>query len=275
MKFSLMTYTVAGALETLEEIADLAVEVEFEGLELSAGGLKGRPASEFGAICRDRGLAVSCINGGADLVAEDDAEFAAGVDQAREYIEMAGELDCPVIMIVPARAASMEDKPRATARMGEGLGIIVDEAKSAGVTVTVEDFPNLLTPCSSIAEMEDLLGRAPGLMVNYDNGNWIVGGDDPVAAARAFAGRIANAHIKDWEPDPDQSRIQTADGSWIRGGLHGQGMIDHAAVFAALIETGYDGWLAYEYEGVLDHVEATREAMPYLREVLASVQGAN
>ncbi|MCD6361328.1 MAG: sugar phosphate isomerase/epimerase [Armatimonadetes bacterium] len=272
MDFSLMTYTVApgqpGGLQTLEEMADFAAELGFGALELSAGNLDGRPASEFGAICRDRGLAVSCVNGGANLTAGDDADFADGIDRARSYIETATTLDCPVIMIVPARAAGIEDKPRALARMAEGLRVVVEEAAGAGVTVTVEDFPNLLTPCSTIAEMQELLALVPGLMLNYDNGNWIVGGDDPVEAARVFAGRIANVHIKDWEPDPDRSRIQTADGSWIRGGLHGEGIIDQRAVLQALIEAGYDGWLAYEYEGVMDHVEATRRGMAYLREVM-------
>jgi len=272
MRFSQMTYTVApgqpGGLQTLEEMADLAAELEFGALELSAGNLGERPAAEFGAICRERGLEVSCINGGANLVAEDAEEFAAAVETARGYLAMAVELDCPVIMIVPARADSMEDKPRATARMAEGLRVIIAEGRELGVTVTVEDFPNLLTPCSSIAEMQDLLERAPGLMVNYDNGNWIVGGDDPVEAVEAFAGRIANVHIKDWEPDPTQSRIETADGNWLRGGLHEEGIIDHAAVFAALETAGYDGWLAFEYEGVMDHVEATRLGMRYLRGLL-------
>jgi len=267
-----MTYTVAprqpGGLQTLEEMADFAVELDFGALELSAGNLGERSAEDFGAICRDRGLAVSCINGGANLVAEDDAVFQAGLQQALGYIEMANTLACPTIMIVPAPAVSMEDKPRALARMAEGLREVVAEAGPAGVTVTVEDFPNLLTPCCSIAELSELLALAPGLMLTYDNGNWIIGGDDPVEAVQAFAGRIANVHIKDWEPDPNQSRIRTADGRWLRGGLHGEGIIDHQAVFAALIEAGYDGWLAYEYEGPLDHVEATRRGMAYLRGVL-------
>lgn len=273
MDFSLMTYTVQptqpGGLQSLEEMADFAVELGFGALELSAHNLAGRSAAEFRAICSDRGLRVSCINGGANLVAEDEATFAAGLNQAREYLTLAQELDCPTIMIVPTPAASLDDKPRARARMAEGLRALVAEAQPLGVTVTVEDFPEVLTPCCSIADVRALLELVPGLMVTYDNGNWIIGGDDPVEAVHACAGRIANAHIKDWELSPTPSRKQLPDGRWVRGGLHGQGIIDHAAVFAALRETGYDGWLAFEYEGPLDHVEATRRGIQYLRSVLA------
>ena len=277
MRFSLMTYTVApsqpGGLHTLEEMADLAVELEFGALELSAGNLGDRSAEGFGAICRDHDLAVSCINGGANLVGKDDGEFAGGLEKALEYVAMARQLDCPTIMIVPARAESVEDKPRAAERLAEGLRLVVDEARGSGVTVTIEDFPNLLTPCSSIAEVRYLLDAVPGLMLTYDNGNFIIGGDDPVQALRELGGRVANAHIKDWEPDPDQRRIRTADGRWLRGGLHGQGIIDHRAIFEELISQGYGGWLAFEYEGPMDHVQATRLGMQYLTDVLAAVTG--
>ena len=275
MRFSLMTYTVApsqpGGLQTLEEMADFASELEFEALELSAGNLGGRSAQEFGALCRDRGLAVSCINGGADLAAADEAGFRAGLEQARRYLEMASTLDCPVIMLIPGRAASPQDKPRATARIAEGLRQILPQAENAGVAVTIEDFPNLLSPYASIQEVRYLLGRAPGLKLTFDNGNFLIAGDDPLEALRAFADYVVNVHVKDWEPDPEQRRICCADGSWVRGGLHGQGMIDHRAIFAELVRMGYDGYLAFEYEGVMDHVEATRRGMTYLREVLAEV----
>jgi len=270
-----MTYTVApsqpGGLQTLEEMADFARELEFEALELSAGNLGARPAQEFGALCWDRGLAVSCINGGADLAAADQADFGAGLAQARRYLEMASTLDCPVIMLIPGRAASPQDKPRATARIAEGLRQILPQAENAGVAVTIEDFPNLLSPYASIQEVRYLLGRAPGLKLTFDNGNFLIAGDDPLEALRAFADYVVNVHVKDWEPDPEQRRIRCADGSWVRGGLHGQGMIDHRAIFAELVRMGYDGYLAFEYEGVMDHVEATRRGMAYLREVLAEV----
>ncbi len=276
MRFSLMTYTVApsqpGGLQTLEEMADLARELEFEAMELSAGNLGDRSADEFGAICRDRGLAVSCINGPADLAAVDQGDFQAGLDQARGYIEMAGTLDCPVIMLIPGRAASIEDKPRAAARIAEGLQQVVTEAEGAGVTVTLEDFPNLLSPYASVEEIRYLLERVPGLRLTFDNGNFLVAGDDPVQALKAFADRVVNVHIKDWEPDPDRRRIQCADGTWLRGGLHGHGLIDHRAIFAELLKMGYAGYLAFEYEGIINHVQATREGMAYLRQVLAEVR---
>ncbi|MFP4248735.1 MAG: sugar phosphate isomerase/epimerase family protein [Armatimonadota bacterium] len=275
VNFSLMTYTVhagqPGGLQTLPEIADFAQDVDFDALELSARDLAGNTPEEIVEICGARGLSISCINGSADLSAADDAAFEAGLVEARALTDAAAAMDCPVIMLIPGRAESEEDLPRAADRIAEGLKEAVSYAREQSVTVTIEDFPNPLAPYASIDQVRYLLESAPGLKLTYDCGNWVVGGDDPVEALHEFADDIVNAHIKEWEPDPGESRIHTPDGRWLRGGLHGEGVLDHEAILGGLVETGYDGYLAFEYEGVEDHTEATRRGMHYLREVLSGI----
>lgn len=276
MKFSLMTYTVhagqPGGLETLEAMADFAQGLDFEALELSARDLAGHEPEEIAEICSARGLAVSCINGPADLSPADDAAFEAGLVQAHGLADAAAAMDCPVIMLIPGRAESEEDLPRAAERIAQGLQDAVTYGGERGVTVTIEDFPNPLAPYASIEQVRYLLNHAPGLKITYDCGNWVVGGDDPVDALNTFAADIVNAHIKEWEPDPMESRIRTPEGVWLRGGLHGEGVLDHRAILSGLADIGYDGYLAFEYEGVEDHQEATRLGMEYLRGLLDEIQ---
>lgn len=275
MKFSLMTYTVAsswpGGLPTLEAMAAFAAELGFEALELSAGNLGEVSGLEFGQICRGYGLAVSCINGGANLADADEGEFQQGLDQSRHYVELAGQMGCPIVMLLPGHATSVEDKPRAADRIAEGLTQIVDYAGQRGVLVTLEDFPNPLTPYCTINEMRWLLQNVPGLRLTYDNGNWMIGGDDPVKALKELGSYAINVHLKDWEPDPNSDRIQMSDGRWVRGGKHGQGLIDQKAVLAELKAQGYGGYMAFEYEGPESHTMATREGVRYLRGLLAEL----
>jgi sugar phosphate isomerase/epimerase len=275
MNFSLMTYTVGpgwpGGCQSLEAMAGLAVELGFTALELSAGDLEERSPQEFGSICRDHGLAVSCINGGCNLADPDESEFLQGLDQCKYYVDLAVELDCKIIMPIPGHAADVDDKPRAAARIAEGLAEAVAYAAQAGVLVTLEDFPNLLSPYGSIAEMTAMLGSVPGLRLTFDNGNWMLSGDDPLQALQALGQHVVNAHLKDWEVNPEQTGMQLPDGRYIRGGLHGQGLIEHKPILAALQAMDYQGYLAFEYEGPMDHVAATRQGMAYLRQVLAEL----
>jgi sugar phosphate isomerase/epimerase len=270
-----MTYTVhggqPGGLQTLEEMADFARDVGFAALELSARDLNDNQPSEIARICADRDLAISCINGPADLASPDEAVFEAGLVEARALTDAAAEMGCPAIMLIPGRAEAEDDLPRAAERIAEGLRQTVAYARERDVTVTIEDFPNPLTPYASIEQVSYLLEQVPGLKLTYDCGNWVVGGDDPVDALCEFAGDIVNAHIKEWEPDPNESRIQTPEGIWLRGGLHGEGVLDHEAILRGFVEIAYDGYLAFEYEGVENHQEATREGMAYLRGILADL----
>lgn len=270
-----MTYTVhagqPGGLQTLEEMAEFAAGLDFGALELSARELAGHAPEEISDICGAHGLSISCINGPANLAAEDDATFEAGLVEARALVDAAAGMDCPVIMLIPGLAETEEDLSRAAQRIGEGLAQAVEYGKEQGVAVTIEDFPNPRAPYASIEQVRYLMDQAPGLKLTYDCGNWVVGGDDPVEAVHAFADDIVNAHIKEWEPDPNESRIRTPEGRWLRGGLHGEGVLDHRAILSALVEIGYDGYLAFEYEGVEDHCEATRLGMVYLRSILDEI----
>lgn len=275
VRFSLMTYTVhggqPGGLQTLEEMAEFAAGLDFDALELSARDLSDHEPEEIAEISGAQGLAISCINGPASLSAEDDTAFEAGLAQAQALVDAAVSVDCPVIMLIPGLAETEDDLSRAAERIGEGLAQAVKCGEEQGVTVTIEDFPNPRAPYASIEQVRYLMEQAPGLKLTYDCGNWVVGGDDPVEAVHAFADDIVNAHIKEWEPDPNESRIRTPEGRWLRGGLHGEGVLDHEAILSALVETGYDGYLAFEYEGVDDHCEATRRGMDYLRGILDEI----
>ncbi len=275
MLFSLMTYTVAphwpGGCQSLEEMADLAVEVGCSALELSLGNLGDRSLEEYHQICLDHGLRTSCINAGCDMTSEDDAELQQGVDAGRRLVDLALEVGCKVVMPLPGVAKDYDDKPRALRRMAEGLRRVVGHAQPLGVRVTLEDFPNRLAPNDSIAGMQELLMRVPGLGLTFDNGNWVFAGDDPVTAANTLAPYIFNVHLKDWEPCPEPSSLHLPDGTPVRGGRHGQGLLDQPAILGALAENGYDGFMAFEYEGPADHQQATREGMKYLRDIVVNL----
>ena len=277
MQFSLMTYTVGpgqpGGLPDVKAMADFAADLGFGALELSAGHLSDMSPGDFGAMCAARGLSVSCINGGCPMTSADDAEFQAGVDQAKQYVDWAVAMDCPVIMLLPGPALNEADKERTRHRIAEGLNLVMPHANAAGIAVTLEDFPNPLTPYCSIADLQWMFANVPGLQLTFDNGNWMLGGDDPLTALQTLGDSVANVHVKDWEIDPNGSR-KLPDGRPFRGGKHGRGLIEHQPIFAELVKQGYDGWLAFEYEGPEDHCQATREGLAYLQGVLAEVGGS-
>ncbi len=94
-------------------------------------------------------------------------------------------------------------------------------------------------------------GPAVGLL--YDSGHSAFAGGDPVALARAHAGRIVHVHCKDARRAVlDQARA--ADMSFMDAVLAGiftvpgDGFIDYPAILGVLRDAGYSGWLVVEAE---------------------------
>jgi len=177
-------------------------------------------------------------------------------------------------MYVPALRGDIggfDDRDRAAERIIEALNQIVDYARSRQVIVTVEDFPNLLYPLSTIDEVIYMLDSVPGLGLTFDNGNFLPGGDNLMEAYARLKQYIENIHIKDWEPSPHAEGILCRDGKYIRGGSHGKGLLDHSSLLKAVKKDGYDKYLAFEYEGVLDHAQETKNGFNYLLNLVKSL----
>jgi inosose dehydratase len=104
-------------------------------------------------------------------------------------------------------------------------------------------------------EVERLLAlvdhESAGLCLDTGHLTW--GGGDPVDVVRRHAGRISHLHLKDVQRERLQRAVR--DGldfaSAVRSGIFvplGQGGIDYPAVFAALAEAGYSGWIVAEQD---------------------------
>ncbi|NLM78337.1 MAG: sugar phosphate isomerase/epimerase [Ruminococcaceae bacterium] len=275
MKLSLMSYTLGTLVRSgemsLADVLTFTKDNGFAATELSMANFDLVPPQGMSGLLRDLELDVSCINGSADLAIADDDGFQKSVQAGCHMVDTAVQVGSPMIMIVAASVASVAgtaDKARAAARIAQGLRQIVAYARDKGIIVTIEDFPRTELPLSSIQEMKFLMEAVPGLKLTFDNGNFLPGGDDNLEAYQALWPYVANVHIKDWAYAPEGEGHLCANGRRIRGGLHGQGILDHVKLFKAMKEKKYDGYLAFEYEGSMNHAEATRIGVSYLRGVL-------
>ena len=106
-------------------------------------------------------------------------------------------------------------------------------AREHGVRIGIENHPERHADevLAKIGDNSDVLGAC------IDTGWWLTQGYDPVAAVHALGQHLFHVHLKD---------IRAA-------GKHetcalGTGLLDVAAVLAALREVGYNGYLSIEHE---------------------------
>ena len=91
------------------------------------------------------------------------------------------------------------------------------------------------------------------LAIGLDTGHLAYGGGDVADFARAYAPRIKALHLKDIYPAVlEQARARKwgyheaqANGLWAE---LGEGVVDFPALFAALANVGYDGWVIAEID---------------------------
>ncbi len=225
--FSLRHYTFEAALEIVQALGLAHIElipetklgpIAFgEHLRVSASDAEIEAAL---AACAQRGIAIAAHG----VNAVPDAETA------RTLFAFARRARIPVLTIAPDR-----DEPV--------LGAL-DELCAANLDVRVaihNHGPHL--SWETIEEIDlALRDRHANFGVCVDTGHFIRSGIDPVAAIRHFGARVHGVHLKDFvEP-----------GMFATGCTLGAGLLDLAAVFAALREAGFSGALSLETE---DHPE--------------------
>jgi sugar phosphate isomerase/epimerase len=274
MKFSLMTYTMWPVMNSgrmsMVNMLEFAAATGFDAVEFTMTDFDRDSPANIKQALDKLGLKVSCINGTYSLAARSDVQFSQAIEGAQKMVDAAVQYGCSRVMVVPAIKTDIEgdpDKPRAADRIAEGLRQVVKYAQAQHVVVTVEDFPNLLYPLGSIAEIQFMLDSVPGLRLTLDNGNFLPGGGNLMEAYSQFKQYVENVHIKDWELSPDASGILCRDGKYIRGGSHGKGLMDQPELLAVLDRDGYSNYLAFEYEGILDHEEETVKGFQYLKDL--------
>ncbi len=277
MKLGCMLYSLGRALRdqalTLPQAFALIRECGGAGVDLMESYLEGHDAREVKRMVEDAGLEVSAHIGGANLTTPVPAERAKSLGAIQRVIETAHALSCSNLLVTTGACAEGQDRAAGRKLVADGLAELIPHAKQAGVVMSIEDFGSPRAPYQTGQEvLECCQWAGPEVMITYDSGNMVMGDEDPVEALGIMRPRIVHAHAKDWEllPPDSQNCLVSRSGKKYVGTVVGRGVLDYPAIFAALKAMNYQGYVAFEYEGRGDPVQATREGMAYLRQFFDS-----
>ena len=161
-------------------------------------------------------------------------------------------------------------------QLADGLNQLGKIAAGSGMRLSYHH--HMGTGVMTRAEVDRLMASTdPGLVhLLLDTGHLAFAGDDPIAAAQAYAGRIGHVHLKDIRPEV-VSRVREEKLSFQEGiengvfTVPGDGALDFVPVLEALGAAGYQGWLVVEAEqdpAKANPLQYAFKARAYLREVL-------
>ena len=237
---------------SLSDWIRMAGEVGLDGIEMYRPYLKTleSPAlREYADEVAQAGLAVSMLTGYADLAvppAERPRQFAT----LRDDIDLAVFFDAKIVRVTagywPADCAARE----ALERVAASLRGVLDYAEENGVTLALEDHPDIGLKVDDFVAILDLTAD-DRLKVNLDTSNTMVPGDDIVDLTRKVKDRVAHVHVSDRSADLEHQVV-------------GEGAVPFGEIFSILKSAGYDGWLSLEAggtkgrQGIIEGIEYTK-----------------
>ncbi|MCL6091581.1 MAG: sugar phosphate isomerase/epimerase [Actinobacteria bacterium] len=265
--------------QSLTEVADVAVDMGFEALEVAAwpSSSRGRPftathidvlePSTFESVkgvFAERGLVLSSLAYYDNNLHPDPFERRKVNQHVFSCLEAAAELGCPTVGTFIGRdpGLSVIDNLAVAEKV---FAPMVKRAGELGVRIVIENcvmegwhpdgYPGNLAYCPELWDW--LIGI--GLYLNFDPSHLMWIGIDPVRVLRQYVDKVAHVQAKDIELFPGKrdsygyfgktvSRADPWDVGWWRYRVPGRGQVDWPKLVDVLYEYGFEGVVSVEHE---------------------------
>ena len=242
----------------LKQAVSKAGALGYQGLECDYTDLI-PDAAAFGRMVKDMGMEISnvcCF-----------FNFPSGVD--RSQIEAAADRVAAAggrkILAIPGEGQD----PDALARMTEGLRCLCEAAGNSGITVTLEDFDNVKSPCATAEGLAYFFERIPALGFTLDTGNFLYMDQDVTECCVPLLSRLAHMHLKDRSLvplNPREKPLLSAEGIPLYPCPVGRGVIPMERILTIAGQAGYTDYVTVEHFGAADQWAYAAESAAWLRE---------
>jgi sugar phosphate isomerase/epimerase len=188
------------------------------------------------AALRDGKIKVIGLGSSAQLHHTDAATAEKHLDEAKKYIDLAAQLECPYVRVFPEKLAAGAERQKSVDLIAERLMMLGNSAKGSKVTVLIESHGELV----NIADLKYVLERAgnnTGMIWDVVN-MWSVTKEAPADVWSILNTYIKHVHLKDVVWDADAMRYV----------LFGKGVAPVKDAVGLLAKAGYKGYYSFEWE---------------------------
>ena len=272
MKHGVSTYSFDQLLSTgqlsLAGAIREAGAMGFDGVEL-ANLTENYPydPEELCAAAREAGVELCSWATSANFAADISAQETA----LRAEIDRAAAMGCKAVRT----DIYHEDVPHPYAEnVLAALRRLADYAQEKDVVLITENHGGYLVTPERLERLFQAVDHENfGLLCDF--ANFADANEDPARAVRLLKKHIRHVHVKDCHllPGdrlyPGEGWSVTAGGDYWRCAIAGQGNLPLAQCMKTLAQSGYDGYLIQEFEGVEDCRMAIRAGLDYMKRLLA------
>ena len=281
MKIGVSTYSFKKYMTqsgcSLFDVCDKAKELGFEGLdfiEIPAESHEQRLeiAKQLREKCESLSLPIAAYTVGANFLADDiEAEKA----RLRNCVDICEALGASVMR--HDVASSLRKQPlysyrQAIEEMAPHIREISLYAKEKGIKTCSENHGYVFQAPGRVEELI-LAVNEPNYAWLCDIGNFLCADEDPAKAVAIAAPYAIHAHVKDFLFKSGDSRapigfFRTTGGNYLRGTVIGHGVVPVERCIGILKKAGYDGFLSVEFEGAEENIQALRDGLAFLKQIV-------
>jgi len=200
----------------------------------------------------EKKLKIVDLGSNANMHISDPTVRKKGLDEAKRFIQLAQQLNCPYIKVFPNLLPKDKDRNETFDLIIKGLHELGDYAKGTGITVLMETHGDVV----HYADLEKIMKSVglPNVGLVWDIVNmWSVTKEPPAEVYAKLKKYIHHTHIKDLKIQDGKKQLA----------LLGKGNTPILEAIDMLAKDGYKGYFSFEWEKYYHpEVEEPEVALP-------------
>ena len=285
MKIGVSSYSfqqlISAGKETQLSIMKIAKDMGFDGIEfIDLDPPEGVSEAQYAEMIREESeklsLPVTAYTISANLLK--DTGVDAEVERICRKVDIAKILGADKLR--HDAAWSVPDDIRAFAGFEQVLPVLVDGcrrvteyAQAKGITTMIENHGFFCQDSERVEKIINGVGNA-NFGILLDIGNFACADENSALAAGRLAPYIKHVHAKDFHIkngngyDPGSGFFKSRGGNYLRGSIIGHGDIPVMQCLSIVKNSGYDGYVSIEFEGLEDCIKGIEIGFENLRKML-------
>ena len=285
MKIGVSSYSfqqlISAEKETQLSIMKIAKNMGFDGIEfIDLDPPEGVSEAQYAEMIREESeklsLPVTAYTISANLLK--DTGVNAEVERICKKVDIAEILGAKNLR--HDAAWSVPDEIKAFAGFEQVLPVLVDGcrrvteyAQTKGITTMIENHGFFCQDSERVEKIINGVGNA-NFGVLLDIGNFACADENSALAAGRLAPYIKHVHAKDFHIkngngyDPGSGFFKSRGGNYLRGSIIGHGDIPVMQCLSIVKNSGYDGYVSIEFEGLEDCIKGIEIGFENIRKML-------
>jgi sugar phosphate isomerase/epimerase len=290
MKVSVSTYSYAALTRdgkmSLSDCIEATKEMGFDGIEFADHVPFGDDplayAAQLKKECAEAGLDVVSYTVGADLLnGYHGGKPENEVERIKKRVDVAAALGAAKLRHdatwgLQGAARGWRSFDAVLPKLAEGCRAVTEYAATKGIRTMVENHGYFAQDSDRMERLVTTVAH-DNFGILCDMGNFLCVDEDPVIAVSRIAAYTFHAHAKDFhiksgdKPNPGQGFFGTRGGNHLRGAIVGHGEVPVQHCLRILKNTGYNGYVSIEFEGIENPMMGISIGLKNLRNYIATL----